>query len=88
MENTYKLLPAQYGPYPVALTAGLLPQHPVRPPIHLDASPLGLTTCLGGIQNLAPGMGSQRLIHYANPPRLTFRTLYNLLTLIDFLRAV
>ena len=32
----YKLLLAHYGPYPVALKAGLLPQLSVRPSIHLD----------------------------------------------------
>ena len=68
--RTYKLLLAQYGPYTVALTAGLLPQHSVRPPIHLDyrrcKSP-SLTTGLNGVRTLAPRMGSQRLIHYANP---------------------
>ena len=47
------LLLEQYGPHPVALTAGLLPHHSVRPPIHLDyrgcKSP-SLTTGLSGIQ--------------------------------------
>ena len=42
--------------------AGLLPQHSVRPPIHLDyrgcKSP-SLATGLGGIRTLAPRMGCQ-----------------------------
>ena len=56
------------SPYPVSLTTGLLPQHSVRPPIHLDyrgCKSLSLNTGLSGIRTLVPRMGSQHLIHYA-----------------------
>ena len=45
----------QYGPYPVALRSGHLPQHSVRPLIHLDYRACkfpSLTTGLSGIQTL------------------------------------
>ena len=68
----YMLLFAQQG-HILYLAAGLLPQHLVRPSIHLDykgcKSP-SLTTGLSGIRTLAPRMGSQPLIHHANPPQL------------------
>ena len=75
MIKTFKLLLAQYEPYPVALRAGLLPQLSVWHPIHLDyrgcKSPNSLTMGLGEILTLAPRMGS--FFHYANLPQLMRR---------------
>ena len=50
-KNTYKLLLTEYGSYPVALRAGLLPQHSVWPLIHLDYR---------GCKSPQPNHGSQR----------------------------